>query len=152
MPSAARYRLLPEPWVFFLDRSLGGRIVSSVLRSHGEAVETHDSHFPKDAPDVEWLGAVGCKGWVVLSKDDRIRLNEVERRALAAAGVVGFFLSRSNLTGPQMASVFVRALPAMKRALRRFQAPFIARISAEGDVSVFESAGEKFAPPRRIRS
>lgn len=152
MPSVARSRLLPEPWVFFLDRSLGGRLVFEALRAKGERVEVHDAHFPKDAPDVAWLGAVGHKGWVVLSKDDRIRLNEVERDALTEAGVAAFFLGRSDLTGPQMASAIVTALPTMKRALRRFPIPFIARISADGDVSVFESVGKKFNPPRRIRT
>lgn len=152
MPSAARSRRLPEPWVFFLDRSLGGRIVSETLRAQGEAVEAHDRHFVQDAADVEWLGEVGRKGWVVLSKDDRIRLNEVERSALVEAGVAAFFLNRGDLTGPQMASVFVKALPAMKRALRRFPVPFIARISAHGEVSVLESAGTKFKPPKQIRS
>jgi len=39
----------------------------------------------------------------------------------------------------------------MKRALRRFPVPFIARISAQGDVSVFEAAGKRFTPPRDIR-
>jgi len=152
MPSVARSRLLPEPWIFFLDRSLGGRLVLEALCSSGETVEAHDAHFPKDAPDVEWLGQVGSKGWVVISKDDRIRLNEVERNALAEAGVAAFFLGRSDLTGPQMASAIVKALPAMKRALRRFPIPFIARISADGDVSVFESVGKKFNPPKRIRA
>jgi PIN like domain len=151
MPSAARSRLLPEPWVFFLDRSLGGRLVSEALCAQGETVEAHDAHFPKDASDVEWLGAVGHNGWVVLSKDDRIRLNEVERNALTEAGVAAFFLGRSDLAGPKMASAIVAALPAMKRALRRFHVPFIARISVDGNVSVFESAGKKFKPPKRIR-
>lgn len=152
MPSAARSRLLPEPWIFFLDRSLGGRLVSEALRASGETVEAHDIHFPKDASDVEWLGQVGSKGWVVLSKDDRIRLNEVERNALTEAGVAAFFLGRGDLTGPQMACAIVKALPAIKRALKRFPIPFIARISADGDVSVFESAGKKFNPPKRIRA
>lgn len=125
--------------------------MSEALRSHGEAAEAHDAHFAQDATDVEWLGAVGRKGWVVLSKDDRIRLNEVERSALVEAGVAAFFLSRRDLTGPQMASLFIKALPAMKRALRRFQVPFIARISATGEVSVFESAGVRFKPPKQIR-
>jgi PIN like domain len=151
MPSAARCQPLPEPWVFFLDRSLGGRIVFEGLRDQGEAVEAHDRHFAQDASDVEWLGAVGRKGWVVLSKDDRIRLNEVERAALVEAGVAAFFLSRRDLTGPQMADSFVKALPAIKRVLRRFPVPFIARISAQGEVSVFESAGNRFTPPKHIR-
>ena len=151
MPSAARSRLLPEPRVFFLDRSLGSRLVAEALRAEGETVEVHDAHFANDASDVEWLGAVGRKGWVVVSKDDRIRLNEVERMALTEAGVAAFFLGRSDLTGAQMASAIVTALPAMRRALRRFDVPFIARISVGGDVSVFESAGERFSPAKRIR-
>ena len=101
---------------------------------------------------MEWLSDVGSRGWVVLSKDDRIRLNEVERNALAGAGVAAFFLGRGDRTGPQMASAIVKALPAMKRALRRFHVPFIARISMDGDVSVFESNGKKFNPPKRIRA
>ncbi len=32
-----------------------------------------------------------------------------------------------------------------------FANPFIARISAGGDISVFESAGNRFNPPKRIR-
>ena len=122
------------------------------LRTKGESVEVHDAHFPKDAPDVAWLCAVGRKGWVVLSKDDRIRLNEVERNALTEAGVAAFLLGRCDLTGPQMASAIIAALPTMKRALRRFPVPFIARISAGGAVSVFESAGKQFNPPKRIQT
>jgi hypothetical protein len=125
--------------------------VSEALCAAGETVEAHDTHFSKNATDVEWLSFVGRKEWVVLSKDDRIRLNEVERNALNEAGVAAFFLGRSDLTGAQMASAIVAALPAMKRALRRFHVPFIARISADGDVSVFESAGQNFKPPKRIR-
>ena len=78
----------PEaPLTFFVDRSLGGQIVASGLRGEGETVEVHDDHFAKDTPDVTWLAAVGEKGWVVLSKDDRIRTNALEREALLAASV-----------------------------------------------------------------
>jgi len=72
------------------------------------------------------VNGLGCRhtGWVVVSKDDRIRLNEVERMALTEAGVAAFFLGRSDLTGPQMARAIVTALPAMRRALRRFDVPF----------------------------
>ena len=43
----------------------------------------HDDHFARDASDETWLGEVGAKGWVVLSKDDRIRRNPVMMRASA---------------------------------------------------------------------
>ncbi len=64
MPSAAHSRSLPEPWVFFLDLSLGGRLVFEALRAVGETVEAHDTHFSKNATDVEWLSVVGRKEWV----------------------------------------------------------------------------------------
>ena len=151
MPSGPRSQRLPEPWTFFVDRSLGGRVVADALRAAGEAVEVHDDHFAADAADQTWLANVGGKAWVVLSKDDRIRRNPVERQALLTAGVAAFFLGRSDLRGDQMATAFVAALPAIKRALRRFAVPFIAGVSVAGDVHVFESDGERHAPPKRLK-
>src|SRR4051794_37837765 len=115
MPSGPPSQRLPEPWTFFVDRSLGGRIVADALRKADELVEVHDDHFAIDAPDEIWLPDVGARGWVVLSKDDRIRRNPVERAALRAAGVAAFFLGRSDLRGEQMAAAFVTAVGAMKK-------------------------------------
>jgi hypothetical protein len=124
MPSAARCRLLPEPWVFFLDRSLGGRIVFEELRAQGEAVEAHDKHFPQDASDVQWLGDVGRKGWVVLSKDDRIRLNDLERAALVEAGVAAFFLGRRDLTGGGVRQSIARDQASAQAIPGAFHCPY----------------------------
>jgi len=82
MPSGPRSQRLPEPWTFFVDRSLGGKVVADALRAAGEAVEVHDDHFAADAADQTWLAEIGMRAWVVLSKDDRIRRNPVEREAL----------------------------------------------------------------------
>jgi hypothetical protein len=152
MPSGPRSQRLPEPWVFFVDRSLGGRVVAETLRALGEHVEVHDDHFSKDATDEVWLAEIGAKGWVILSKDDRIRRNPVERQALLASGVAAFFLGRSDLRGDQMASAFSAALTAIKKALRRFAVPFIAGVSRAGDVHVFEADGEHYTPPKRLKS
>ncbi len=151
MPSGPRSQRLPEPWTFFVDRSLGERVVTDALRAAGESVESHDDHFRPDAADQTWLAEVGANAWIVLSKDDRIRRNPVEREALLTAGVAAFFLGRSDLRGGQMATAFVAALPAMKKVLRRFAVPFIAGVSVAGGVQVFESDGERHAPPKRIK-
>jgi hypothetical protein len=151
MPSGPRSQRLPEPWVFFVDRSLGGRVVVDALRAAGETVEAHDDHFSPGASDQTWLAAVGAQAWVVLSKDDRIRRNPVERDALQTAGVAAFFLGRSDLRGEQMAAAFVAARPAIKKALRRFAIPFIASVSVSGDVHIFESDGERYASPKRLK-
>ncbi|HEY5542517.1 MAG TPA: hypothetical protein VIM04_04570, partial [Candidatus Binatia bacterium] len=61
------------PLVFFIDRSLGQKVIASKLRECGVQVEIHDHHFPQNALDEDWISEVGKRGWVVLTKDDRIR-------------------------------------------------------------------------------
>jgi len=39
MPSGPQSRRLPEPWVFFVDRSLGGKVLAESLKALGERVE-----------------------------------------------------------------------------------------------------------------
>ena len=127
---------LPEPSVFFIDRSLGKKIVAQALRDIGETVEIHDDNFAPDAKDEDWLVEVGNRGWIVLTKDDRIRYRATERTALASASVRAFVLTSSQLQGTEMAAAFVKALPRIKRLIANHTPPFIARISRSGNVSI----------------
>jgi uncharacterized protein with PIN domain len=88
----------PEPPTFFLDRSLGKKMVAEALRAAGAKVEVHDDHFAQDAQDEVWLTEVGSKGWVVLTKDQRIRFRVIEREALKAAGVRAFVLTAGDIS------------------------------------------------------
>jgi hypothetical protein len=99
-------------------------------------VEVHDDHFLQDARDEEWLREVGQRGWIVLTRDDRIRHRLHERTALLQAGVRAFVLVRRSLSGLAMAEAFVQALPAMQRFVAQHQAPFIARVTQTGNVSL----------------
>jgi hypothetical protein len=94
----------------FVDRSLGRHQVATALRNAGARVEVHDAHFRPDCPDDEWLPEVGRRGWVVLTKDARIRYRPSERSALERAGVVAMVLTAGNLTGAEMAKLFVKSL------------------------------------------
>jgi hypothetical protein len=115
--------------VFFVDRSLGKHKVSQALRGAGALVEIHDDHFAPDAKDLEWLPAVGARGWVVLTKDDRIRYREHEREALLASGVRAFVLTNRSLSGDEMAAIFVDSLPKMRRITQRQRGAFIAAVT-----------------------
>jgi len=118
--------------VFFVDRSLGKRVVAESLRRASAHVEVHDDHFSQDATDVDWLSAAGQRGWVVLSKDEHIRRNPLERAAFEQARVRAFFLTQQGLSGPEMADIFVKALPGMVRRATRQPGPFIYTISRSG--------------------
>jgi hypothetical protein len=121
--------------VFFIDRSLGRKYVAEALRTAGATVEVHDDHFPQTTPDVDWLAEVGRRGWVVLSKDERIRRNRIEREALEAAHVRAFFLTQQDITGQEMANLFRDALPGMTNRTISQPAPFIFTISRSGKFS-----------------
>jgi hypothetical protein len=121
--------------VFFIDRSLGRKYVAEALRTAGATVEVHDDHFPQTTPDVDWLAEVGRRGWVVLSKDERIRRNRIEREALEAAHVRAFFLTQQDITGQEMANLFRDALPGMTNRAISQPAPFIFTISRSGKFS-----------------
>jgi predicted nuclease of predicted toxin-antitoxin system len=127
----------PEWWVFFVDRSLGRKIIPDTLRAAGEEVRVHDEHFPQDAKDEVWLAEAGRQGWVVLTKDKNIRYRAIELQALLAAKVRAFVLTaRGDLSGVEVGQIFVKALPAMKKLCASTKPPFIARVSRDGSVSL----------------
>ena len=93
-------------------------------------------HFAPDAPDEEWLKGAGAAGWVVITKDTRIRYRDPERAALIAANVRACVFTTADLNGAEMASMVVKALPAISRLCSRVPAPFIARIGKAGRVNL----------------
>jgi PIN like domain len=106
------------------------------LREIGETVEIHDDHFLPDAKDEDWLLEVGKRGWIVLTKDDRIRYRVTERTAIASAKVRAFVLTSTQLQGTEMAAAFIKALPRIKRVVASHAPPLIARVSRTGKVSL----------------
>lgn len=150
MPSAVSSRRLPEPFAFFVDRSLGARTVVDGLRRNSlpeEVVHAHDQHFAQNTTDAEWLEEVGRRGWVVLSKDIRIQTNAVERQTVMSAGVALFALGRGDHTGERMEEIFASALDRIRTCLRRFETPLVAIITGEGSVRVRVARGIELAKP-----
>lgn len=125
-----------EPVVFFLDRSLGRKKVVAALMQAGAHAEVHDAHFPINARDEDWLREVGRRGWIVLTKDKKIRHRATELAALYRAGVSAFVLTSGNLSGDGMAAAFARALPRMVRTVQQSSSPFIGTVTKDGSVSV----------------
>ena len=75
--------------------------------------------------------------FIVLTKDTRIRYHAIEVNALRAAAVRAFILTaKGDLSGEEMAGIFVKALPAIKRLCARQSPPFLARVNREGNVAL----------------
>ncbi len=141
-------RPLPDP-VLFLDECFGGAAVANALRSAGATVEVLIDHFPAGTEDAVWLPQVGRRGWVVLTKDKRIRHRELERDAVMDAGLALFVLTAGDLKATEEAEAFVRAYPKMRKLLRDYQLPFIASVNASGTVVKLLSESQRLADQKK---
>ena len=70
--------------VFFTYRDLG-RQFPAALRQAGLQIEQHDDHFGPETLDEEWIGEIGRRGWVAVTRDARIRYSPP--RAQRADGI-----------------------------------------------------------------
>lgn len=122
----------PEPLVLFLDESLDSESVASALSEAGAIVERATSHFPRGTPDEEWLEKVGRLGWIVLTRDKRIRYRQLERFSLEAAGVRAFVFTGGNVTIKETASILAGALGRIARICQSETPPFIYHVGRSG--------------------
>lgn len=123
---------LPKKHIFFIDRSLGRKAISSALIETGASVVIHDDHFPQNTTDEEWLNVVGKKGWIVLSKDNRIRYRLNEISALRSAKVLAFILVAKNATGEEMAQIYLKAYKRMCMLADGEKRPSIFTVGRDG--------------------
>jgi predicted nuclease of predicted toxin-antitoxin system len=126
----------PDGTVFFIDRSLGVEPIRTELVKAGLVVEIHDDHFKRDEEDRIWLRTVGEQGWVVLTKDQRLRYRPLEIAALRGSRARVFVLTAGNLRGVEIAAVFLTTLPEIFRVLHSLPGPFVARVSRSGQVTI----------------
>ena len=138
----------PDPLILFLDEGIGRHVVADALRAVGAPVEVFLDHFPPGTPDETWLAEAGRCGWLVLTKDYGIRYRGLARQAIERSLAQVFVLKRSeDLTGPEMAGIFVKALFAIYRTSRRHLFPFIAKVWKDGRIDVWWP--ERPKKPRR---
>jgi hypothetical protein len=99
----------PQP-EFFVDRSLGRRIVPEGLRALGLVVRTMAEVYPdgedENVADVQWIADADAANWVALTKDERIIRNAENQEALVNSSLRVFAIANQHLTGPQMIEYF----------------------------------------------
>jgi hypothetical protein len=101
-----------------------GKSTAQRLRERGVLLHLIADHYPDDAAEVRdeaWIEE-GCRrGWVLLTKDKRIRYRAKE---LAALDGYLFCLVGGNATIDEMSGRLLRAMPAIERAVHRGQVGF----------------------------
>lgn len=138
----------PSPEVIFVDRSLGSQKVPAGLRALGILVEVHDDHFPRDEDDTVWLQACGSNGWIVLTKDERIRRDPAEVRAIIASGAHAIFIGRQDVTAEEMLQDLTLALPRMMKRLAGAQKPTYLLVHKGGRIDRLAVEISRYGIPR----
>ncbi|MGH9948500.1 MAG: hypothetical protein ACRD6X_15085 [Pyrinomonadaceae bacterium] len=126
---------LLESVEIFIDRSLGKKIALPLVEA-GATVHLHDDYFEQNVEDQEWLAEVGKRGWLVLTKDQRIRRRPLERDTLLKANLKVFCFMSGSIPFSEMAEAFAKALPAIKHISDKTPPPFIAGIYKNAKVRI----------------
>jgi len=129
----------PSPPEFFVDRSLGRRDVPSALRRAGWILRTHAEVFgarDEQVADVEWLELCGREGWIVLTKDQRIRYRPAEIAAVRRYGVKAFVVASGNLTAADQAGRLIGNAERIATAAAA-DGPFLYAVYASRTVRIF---------------
>ncbi len=77
---------------FFFDACLSKRIVKVLQDLDVEAIALEDEFGDSAVADTEWLRVASEKRWVVVTSDERIRRNPVEREVFEQSGLVTVFV------------------------------------------------------------
>lgn len=136
-PSDASSNWLPKPVVFFLDRSLGQHIVAGKLRAESVIVKPHDELLDQNAPDEEWIRLVGKKGWIAITKDNRIRHRTLEIESIKNHRARVIVLRMKNADGEEMANIILKAKDRILLLAKETPPPFVAGINRSGKITLY---------------
>ena len=116
--------------MIFIDRSIP-RGVADALACVRNDVQWLEPRFGPDTPDEEWLAEAGREGWVVVTRDKRIRSRAAERQAILDHDVGCFILAQRQVPTPWAALKIV--VPILDEMVQRFAEtprPFIFTIDS----------------------
>lgn len=127
---------LSESITFFTDECLGRR-VPRLLSEAGLNIASYLDSFEPGILDVDWIPSVCQRGWVILTKDERIGRNIVEQVAIAQAEAKVFVMVSPNVTAQNIAAGFITAAPEMARLTETQDAPFMIKVYKSGEIRLW---------------
>lgn len=116
---------------FFFDNNLSENLTKG-MQAFGEDVVHLKEIFAEDALDTEWLKHIGENGLVLITRDERVRWNPAEIKALRNHKVGAFFLGGKNLNRCKLIQQVVRNWPRIKEYARKGRPPYAFRVPPRG--------------------
>jgi len=120
----------PREPIFFSDRDLGKQFPALLIVA-GVSVEQHDDHFGPEASDEEWIGEVGQRKWVAITRDARIRYSPLALTILMESGT-RLFVMVGKLRTTEAAELFLKWRAQIVTTSLRESGAFIAKVRRDG--------------------
>jgi hypothetical protein len=122
---------------FFFDNTFPPQI-AEILKILGVDARHLQDNFPANTDDVDWLPAIGAKGWVVVTGDRGISKKPAERKVLEEANVIAVFMAKGFTTKPifDLVSLFIRWWPEIERAIGRVKPGTALEVNPNGKVDL----------------
>lgn len=124
----------PEDPPLFIDRDAWSSVLGEALDSAGVAYVPHGREFPPDGTDADWIGRVGEKGWIAVTRDRNIRRKPNELAAIRRSQAIVFVFTSGNLSAADTAAILLRALPRIRRLARATRRPALYSIRQDGSI------------------
>lgn len=134
-PSASNSAEPPEPLTLFIDRCAWSRPLGEALDQLGVSYIAHHQRFTPDASDESWLEVAGREGWIVLTRDKRIRWRPAELEAFRDHEVIVFVLISGNVSAAETADLISRLYPKILRLAVQAKPPAMYRVTRAGTIS-----------------
>lgn len=133
-PSASSNAALPEPIALFVDRCAWSRPLGEALDKIGANYIAHHQRFEPGEPDEVWLEVAGREGWIVLTRDKRIRWRPAELEAFRDHRVIVFVLVSGNMSAAGTADLISRLYPKILRLAAHAKPPAMYRVTQTGTI------------------
>jgi len=119
--------------VIFFDRSIPRGVAEAVKQVREDACWLEDVFEEGWIKDREWIPEVGARGWLVISKDKKIRTRREERRAVKENNVGCFILNyKQPLNRWEILKLVTSTLDEMEEKFANTPRPFMYLIDRNG--------------------
>ena len=136
--SASNNAAQPSYPLLFINRCAWSNRLGEALTAVGIKFTPHHDHFERACADDDWLPVVGMKGWVVVTRDKRIRHKPNELQALKQNSVIAIVLSSGSsnqASAADTAELLLRTLPKLMRMIKASKPPLVLTVSMMGTIS-----------------
>jgi hypothetical protein len=124
--------------VIFFDRSIPKSVAEALKLVRTGDVRWLEDEFAHDTPDETWIPDIAKRGWLVVSRDKKIR-TRLRQRALVKQHGLGCFIlqQKQDPTRWQYLKLLAASLDEMERLHTNTPKPFIYLVDAHGVMRAF---------------